>query len=50
MPVVIRDVDVFGYPEHEVLDVLTASPHPSVTLPRAASPTGYLAEVRVAAV
>ncbi|MFI8825597.1 hypothetical protein [Streptomyces sp. NPDC053431] len=50
VPVVFQGVDVFGYPEAEVLDVLTAVPHPSVTLPRAASPTGYLPEVRLEAV
>ncbi|PWK70108.1 hypothetical protein BCL76_10558 [Streptomyces sp. CG 926] len=50
VPVVLRDVDLFGYPAAEVLEALGPGPYPGVTLPRAASPTGhYLPEVRLAA-
>ncbi|MGW6575596.1 hypothetical protein ACWGAN_26010 [Streptomyces sp. NPDC054945] len=50
VPVVLRDVDLFGYPAAEVLEALGPGPYPGVGLPRAASPTGhYLPEVRLAA-
>ncbi|GAA3399110.1 hypothetical protein [Streptomyces roseoviridis] len=42
VPVVLGDVDVFGYPAGEVLDALTASPQPNVILPAAPSPAGCL--------
>ncbi|WP_030768101.1 MULTISPECIES: hypothetical protein [unclassified Streptomyces] len=50
VPVVLRDVDLFGYPAAEVLEALGQVPYPGVTLPRAGSPTGrYLPEVRLTA-
>ncbi|MET9956881.1 hypothetical protein ABZ135_35770 [Streptomyces sp. NPDC006339] len=49
VPVVLRDVDVFGYPAREVLDVLTSAPHPTVSLPSPPSPAGYLTEIRLSA-
>ncbi|MCX4714471.1 hypothetical protein [Streptomyces virginiae] len=50
VPVVLRGVDLFGYPAAEVLEALGPGPHPGVTLPRPGSlPAPYLPEVRLAA-
>ncbi|MFF4267447.1 hypothetical protein ACFY7Y_38140 [Streptomyces virginiae] len=50
VPVVLRGVDLFGYPAAEVLEALGPGPHPGVTLPRPGSPTApYLPEVRLTA-
>ncbi|MER7518340.1 hypothetical protein [Streptomyces sp. NPDC126499] len=55
VPVTLRDVDVFGHPAREVLDVLTSDPHPTVSLPHAPAhahahaPAGYLTEIRLSA-
>ncbi|WKD33969.1 hypothetical protein [Streptomyces xanthophaeus] len=45
VPVVLHDVDLFGYPAGEVLEALGPGPHPGVSLSREGSPTGYLSEV-----
>ncbi|MEV7028584.1 hypothetical protein [Kitasatospora sp. NPDC093558] len=47
VPVVLRDVDLFGYPAVEVLDALGPDPHPTVKLRPALdrAPAGYLREV-----
>lgn len=54
VPVVLRGIDVFGYPAAEVLDALGApegTPHPAVrlTLPDDSPTTGYLPSVRLSA-
>ncbi|WP_329377710.1 hypothetical protein OG625_07980 [Streptomyces sp. NBC_01351] len=48
VPVVLQDVDLFGYPATEVLAVLT-NPHPTVSLPPAQPPAAYLPTVRLSA-
>ncbi|MGK5728124.1 hypothetical protein [Streptomyces sp. URMC 124] len=49
VPVVLRDIDLFGYPAAEVLAALDPSPHPTVRLPPIQSPTGYLPTVSFSA-
>ncbi|MFD0272852.1 hypothetical protein ACFVHB_02940 [Kitasatospora sp. NPDC127111] len=45
VPVVLADVDLFGYPAAEVLATVGLHPHPAVRLSPAPSPNGYLPEV-----
>ncbi|MFF7081736.1 hypothetical protein [Streptomyces lavendulae] len=47
VPVVLHDVDVFGYPAAEVLAALKPGPHVGVRLPSGLAPDSYLAEVRL---
>jgi hypothetical protein len=49
VPVVLQDIDLFGYPAGEVLAVLGTPPHPTVRLAPAPSPTDYLPTVRLRA-
>ncbi|GAA2787295.1 hypothetical protein [Kitasatospora aburaviensis] len=49
VPVVLRDVDLFGYPAGEVLAALVQDPHPAVRLAPAPSPAGYLPAVLLSA-
>ncbi|MFD7256370.1 hypothetical protein [Streptomyces sp. NPDC059874] len=50
VPVVFRDLDLFGYPAPEVLAALESNPHPTVRLSPARPPTGYLPGVTLSAV
>ncbi|GLV88353.1 hypothetical protein Slala03_80420 [Streptomyces lavendulae subsp. lavendulae] len=47
MPVVLHDIDLFGYPTAEVLAALEPGPHVGVRLPPDQAPSSYLAEVRL---
>ncbi|MFJ4321275.1 hypothetical protein ACIP46_39310 [Streptomyces lavendulae] len=47
VPVVLHDVDLFGYPAAEVLATLEPGPHIGVRLPPGHAPGSYLAEVRL---
>ncbi|GAA4840334.1 hypothetical protein [Kitasatospora terrestris] len=49
VPVVLRGIDVFGYPAAEVLDALGPDPHPAVRWHAERSPGGYLTAVRLLA-
>ncbi|WP_327281417.1 MULTISPECIES: hypothetical protein [unclassified Streptomyces] len=48
VPVVLHDVDLFGYPAAEVLAALDPGPYAGVSLAPALSPSGYLPKVRLA--
>ncbi|MEU6234041.1 hypothetical protein [Kitasatospora sp. NPDC047058] len=45
VPVVLGDVDLFGYPAAEVLAVVGPRPYPEMRLSPASSPAGYVPEV-----
>ncbi|WP_371681470.1 hypothetical protein [Streptomyces sp. NBC_01276] len=47
VPVVLRDIDLFGYPAAEVLAALQPGPQIGVRLPPDQAPSSYLAEVRL---
>ncbi|MDH6542954.1 hypothetical protein [Streptomyces sp. SPB4] len=50
VPLVLHDVDLFGYPATEVLAALEPGPHIGVRLPPGQAPGSYLAEVRLSIV
>ncbi|MFJ4321250.1 hypothetical protein ACIP46_39180 [Streptomyces lavendulae] len=50
VPVVLHNVDLFGYPAAEVLAALEPGPHVGVSLPPDQAPGSYLAEVRLSTI